>query len=45
MQLLGGPTKILIWGSKIAKCLTREIKGGPGALVSRGDLNFREGGL
>ena len=35
MQVLEGPTQILIWGSKIAKRLM-----GPGALVSRGDLKF-----
>ena len=40
MQVLGGPTQILLWGSKIAKGPTRWIKGGPGALVSRGDLKF-----
>ena len=39
-QVLGGPKQILIWGSKIAKSPTKEIKGGPGALVSRGDLNL-----
>ena len=35
MQVLEGPTQILIRGSKIAKRLM-----GPGALVSRGDLKF-----
>ena len=35
MQVLEGPTQILIWGSKIAKRLMR-----PGALVSRGNLKF-----
>ena len=40
MQVLGGPTQILIWGSKIAKGPTRYIKGGSGALVSRGDLKI-----
>ena len=40
MQVLGGPTQILIEGAKIAKGPTREIKGGPRVLVSRGDLNF-----
>ena len=35
MQVLEGPTQILIWGSKIAKRLM-----GPGALVSRGNLKF-----
>ena len=40
MQVLGGPTQILIWGSEIAKVPTRSIKGGPGALVSRRDLNL-----
>ena len=39
-QVLGCPTHILIWGSKIAKGPTRKIKWGPGALVSRGDLKF-----
>ena len=39
-QVLGGLTLTLIWGSKIAKGPTRSIKGGPGALVSRGDLNI-----
>ena len=38
MQVLGGPTQILIWGSEIAKGPTRLIKEGPGTLVSRGDL-------
>ena len=33
MQVLGGYTQILIWGSEIAKGPTRSIKGGPGALV------------
>ena len=40
MQVLGCPTQILIWGSEIAKDPTRYIKGGPGALVSKGDLKF-----
>ena len=40
MQVLGGLTQILIWGSEIAKGPTRYIKGGPGALVSMGDLKF-----
>ena len=40
MQVLVGPTQILIWGSEIAKGPTRYIKGGPGALVSKGDLKF-----
>ena len=35
-----GPTQILIWGSEIAESPTRQINGGPGALVSRGDLKF-----
>ena len=35
-QVLGGSTQILIWGSEIAKGPIRQIKGGPGALVSRG---------
>ena len=35
MQVLEGPTEILIWGSKIAKSPM-----GPGALVSRWDLKF-----
>ena len=43
MQVLGGLTQILIWGSEIAKGPTRYIKGRPGALVSRGDRNL--GGL
>ena len=38
-NVLGGPTQISIWRSQIAKGPTRQIKGGPGALVSRGDLN------
>ena len=41
MQVLGGLRKILIWGFEIAKGPTRKIKGGPGTLVSRGDLNLR----
>ena len=40
MQVLGGLTQILILRSEIAKGPTRKIKGGPGALVSRGDLKF-----
>ena len=40
MQVLGAPTQILIWWSETAKGPTRYIKGGPGALVSRGDLKF-----
>ena len=40
MQVLGGLTQILIWGTEIAKGPTRYIKGGPGALVSMGDLNL-----
>ena len=43
MQVLGDLTQILIWGTKIAKGPTRQIKGGPGALVSRGDLNLGGG--
>ena len=43
MQVSGGPTQIFIWVSQIAKGPTREIKGGPGALISRGDLNLGEG--
>ena len=39
-QVLGGPTHIFMWGSEIAKSPTRYIKGGPGALISRGDLNL-----
>ena len=39
-QVLGGPTQILIWGSEIGEIPTRKIKVGPGALVSRGDLNL-----
>ena len=38
--MLVGPTHILIWGSEIAKSPTGQIKGGPGAFVSRGDLNL-----
>ena len=38
MLVLGGPTHILIWeGYEIAKS---PIKGGPGALISKGDLNL-----
>ena len=40
MQVLGGLTQIFIWGSEIVKGPTRQIKEGPGALVSRGDLKF-----
>ena len=40
MQVLGGPTQILIWGSEIAKGPTKQIKGGPGALVWRGNLHL-----
>ena len=36
MQVLGGPTQILIWGSKIAKGPTRKIKGGPGVWYQEG---------
>ena len=43
MQVLGDLTQILIWGTKIAKGPTRQIKGGPGALVSRGHLNLGGG--
>ena len=32
----GDPTHILIWASEIAKSPTRQIKGRPGDLVSRG---------
>ena len=39
-QVLQGFTHILIWGSEIAKSPVRKIKGGPGALVSRGNLTF-----
>ena len=39
-QVLGGLTQILRRGSEIAKGPTRKIKGGPGALVSRGNLKF-----
>ena len=42
-QVLGGLTQILLWGSEIAKGPTRYIKGGPGALVSRGDLTLGGG--
>ena len=45
MQVLGAPTQTLIWRSEIAKSPTRQIKGGLGALVSRGDLNLGGGGL
>ena len=41
MQVLGGPTQILLWGFEIAKVLPDKLRGGPGALVSRGDLNLR----
>ena len=41
MQVLESPTQILIWGSEIAKGPTRWIKGGSGALVSRGGPKFR----
>ena len=39
MLVLGGPTHILIWGGgyEIAKS---PIKGGPGALISKEDLNL-----
>ena len=37
---VGDPTQILIWESEIAKGPTRQIKGEPGALVSRGDPNL-----
>ena len=40
MLVLRGPTHMLIWGSEIAKRSTRSIKGGLGALVSKGDLKF-----
>ena len=36
MQVLGGPTAILIWWFKRAKRPTRKIKGGAGALVLTG---------
>ena len=39
-QVLGCPTDILIWVSKIAKSATRKIKGGSGASMSRGNLNL-----
>ena len=42
-QVSGGLTQILIWGSEIDKGTTRYIKGGPGALVSKGDLNLGGG--
>ena len=38
--MLAGLTQILMWGSQIAKGPTREIKGGPGVLLLRGDLNL-----
>ena len=45
MQVLGSPAQILIWGSEIAKGSTRQINGGPGALVSRrGPKNLGGGG-
>ena len=40
VQVLGGLTQILILGLEITKGPTRQIKGGPGALISRGDLKF-----
>ena len=43
MQMLGGLTQILIWGSKIAKGPTRQIKWGPGALVLGGHINLGGG--
>ena len=46
MQVLGGPTQILIWGSEIAQSPTSKFKGGKGGAWSFGirwDLNFREG--
>ena len=43
MQVLGGLTQILIWGSKIAKVPTRQIKWGPGALVLGGHINLGGG--
>ena len=42
-QVLGDPAQILIRGSQIAKGPTRKIKGGPGALISRRDLNLGGG--
>ena len=45
MQVLGGLTQILIWGSKIAKGPTRQIKWGPGALVLGGHINLGGGDL
>ena len=39
-QVLGGLREILMWGFEIVKGPTRWIKGGPGALVLRGDLKF-----
>ena len=36
MQVLGGPTQILIWGSEIAKGPTRKIKGRPGVWYQGG---------
>ena len=44
-QVLGDPAQILIRGSQIAKSPTRKIKGGPGALISRRDLNLGGGDL
>ena len=40
MLVLGGLQQILMWGSEIAKGSTRQIKGGPGASISRGDINL-----
>ena len=45
MQMLGGLTQILMWGSKIAKGPTRQIKWGPGALVLGGHINLGGGDL
>ena len=44
MQVLAVPTHILIQGFKIAKSPTRYIKGGPGALISRGRPKILGGG-
>ena len=44
MQVLGGPTHILIWGaSEIAKSPTRYIKWGTWSFDIKGDLNLGVG--
>ena len=40
MRVLGGLQQILMWGSEIAKGSTRQIKGGPGASISSGNINL-----